>query len=57
MLRTNTLSELVNEISHAEKGLKILEQIWIEVGPYNQNKVSEETLNELNKFFEFDDSE
>jgi hypothetical protein len=52
-----TFLELIQLFQRAEKAEELLQKIWIEVGPYNQEKLSGETLRKLNDWFEFDDSE
>jgi hypothetical protein len=54
------LSGIDDNMRHEQKiidGLSLLEKVWRDVGPYNRDKVSEDTLRELRDYFEFDDSE
>ena len=52
-----SLQDLIKLLQRAEKAEELLHEIWLDVGPYNEKKLSRETLNKLNRWFDFDDSE
>jgi len=45
------------EFNTAKDAYSLLEMIFIEIGPYRDGKVSDETWYKVRKFFHFDDSE
>lgn len=51
------LAKLLAEIARLNEGYELLEKIWLEVGPYQQDKVTPETWRKVNDYFHFDDSE
>jgi len=56
----NEMTELEKvqcEILDLQKAKEILEKIYLEIGGYGADKLTPETLRELNKYFKFDDSE
>lgn len=52
-----SLDAVLHDIKKLQEAYKILEKIYIDIGPYSRNEVSRETLLSMNNFFEFDDSE
>lgn len=50
------LEKFITEIKHLREAKELLEEIWVEVGPYS-NKLNNETMIKLQKYFDFDDSE
>lgn len=51
------LEKFLDEFEHLKEARELLEKVYIEIGPYNDGGLSEETLMRLRAFFEFDDSE
>ena len=51
------LQELLKEIENLEHARKLLDKIWMDIGPYDQGKITDDTWRELRKFYDFDDSE
>lgn len=39
------------------QALELLHTVWLELGAYDTGELTEQTLNQLNDFFDFDDSE
>lgn len=56
-IETDTLDNLVGEIKSLKEAKEILKSIYLDVGPYGSYKVSQEALDNMNKYFRFDDSE
>lgn len=48
---------LVAHVGRGEEAVKLLEAVYVEMGPYRQDKVSDETWRKVCDFFGFDDSE
>ena len=53
----SVLAKLLEEIERLQKAERILTQVWIEMGAYDQGKLSNETWFALRDFFKFNDSE
>ena len=51
------LKTLLEQIEDLQTAKELLEKVWVEVGPYNHDKLSDKTMSELQKYFKFDDSE
>ena len=51
------LSEEQDHTQRIMDGLHLLEEVWVEIGPYNRGPISEELLRKFRDYFEFDDSE
>jgi hypothetical protein len=51
------LDKLLEEIARLKEANELLDKVWTEVGPYNNEKISDKTMRELQRFFNFDDSE
>jgi hypothetical protein len=54
------LGLFVDGITHNEEGIYLLERLWNQIGPYDEKGVLKDDpklLEDLRKFFEFDDSE
>lgn len=52
--RIYKLSEDLNDLLKARA---LLEQVYIEIGPYKDGAVSDETWRKVRDYFKFDDSE
>lgn len=50
------LQDFIEQLSTVSEGLDLLEQIYMELGPYT-NVLSSPLVTRLHKFFKFDDSE
>lgn len=50
------LDKLLEEIQHLKDAKELLERVWAELGPYTDH-LTDRTRIELQKFFNFDDSE
>ncbi len=53
---TPNIGKLLEELYKLQEAHKLLEEVWLELGPYTE-KLSDELSNKLNRFFKFDDSE
>jgi hypothetical protein len=52
------LDKLLEEIARLKAGNELLDKVWTELGPYDDgSKLSDRTRMELQRFFNFDDSE
>lgn len=52
----NIVRALLDELERAEKSKKLLEEIWLELGPYT-DKLPPELLSRMQDYFGFNDSE
>jgi len=52
-----TLETFLEEIMDLKEAKELLEQLFIELGPYQNGKISQNTWLEICNYFEFDDSE
>ena len=50
------LDKLLEEIQHLKAAKELLEKVWNELGPYT-DRLTDRTRIELQRFFNFDDSE
>jgi hypothetical protein len=50
-------SMLKEHVDSGERAKELLLKVWLDIGPYGHDKVSEETLREVNNYLNFDDSE
>lgn len=48
---------LKDHVDRGEEALKLLESVYVEIGPYKRDEVKDETWNKVRDFFGFDDSE
>lgn len=53
--RIENLQEQINELEQSIKCEKLLEAIWIELGPYTPY-LSQDIKTQLQNYFDFDDS-
>lgn len=51
------LKELVQEVTELEEARELLQAVFLERGPYQQNPVSAETWAKVAAYFKFDDGE
>ena len=51
------ITNMQKEMEELLEAYDILEQVWLNIGPYNDGKVSNETLRRINNLMKFDDSE
>lgn len=51
----DNIDNLLEEIKSMRTAVELLESLWIELGPYRANKISEETWDKVRSFFDFDD--
>lgn len=51
------LEQLLKEIEDLREAKAILESVWVDIGPFHTNPVSDKTQDDINKYFGFDDSE
>lgn len=56
-MNNSILQELIEEINHLIEAKKLLERVYLEVGPYGDGKIERETRHKINDYFNFDDSE
>lgn len=52
-----TWAALVAHVGRGEEAIELLESIFHEVGPYQQDQIAPETWSKVRDFFGFDDSE
>lgn len=53
----NTRDQIRQMLDQADSAEKLLEQLWLDLGPYGGGKIKIETVIKLQKHFNFDDSE
>lgn len=51
------IDEFLAEISKLQDAAKLLEDIYSQVGPYNNGTIDDKTISKMQKYFNFDDSE
>ena len=51
------MDEFLEEIADLEKAKALLEQVFIDMGPYSHDTVKKETWRDVCSYFNFDDSE
>lgn len=51
------LEAIVKDLERAKEAVAVLENVWGEIGPYGEGKMSETTRHMMQRFFKFDDSE
>jgi hypothetical protein len=51
------IDELLEELGRLKKAQAILEQVHLEYGPYGNGQISWKTIQLMNDYFHFDDSE
>lgn len=49
--------KLVSHVGRGEEAVELVKQLFSEIGPYRQDKPSEETWHKVCRFVEYDDSE
>ena len=57
MTKTSKLDEFIDEIFELKKSHELLEDIFREVGPYQDREISRQLWEKVRKHFDFDDSE
>lgn len=57
MIEFPSLEKTLEEISKLKTAHELLFNVWLDVGPYKDRKVSEETWDKVRNYFKFDDSE
>lgn len=55
--KKSMFDELAEEIADLRAAKALLEEVWDEVGPYNNGPIPDTTLAKMQKYFHFDDSE
>ena len=48
---------LMEEIERARRGAELLQEIWLAVGAYQRHQIPNKTMEKMQRFFDFDDSE
>ena len=56
-MNIDRINSLIDDIERLKAGYKLLEDIYLEVGPYESKKIPEELCYKMREFFGFDDSE
>jgi hypothetical protein len=51
------ITNLSNDLDTLINAQKLLERVYLEIGPYKRDQVSDRTWDEVRNYFEFDDSE
>jgi len=51
------LKEIADGINDAVNAEILLTEIWTDIGPYRDGQISDQTLQKLNKWMDFNDSE
>lgn len=57
MINFETLEKTLEEINKLQEAYMLLEQVYLEHGPYGVDPISDELRYKINDFFGFDDSE
>lgn len=52
-----TWDALTSHVKTGEEALKLLEAVYLELGPYRNREITEKTWDKVRNFFGFDDSE
>ena len=56
IMNFETVDKFTNDLDLLKEGYKLLEVVYLDVGPYFDKPISKETQGKLNTFFKFDDS-
>lgn len=56
-MKHSTITKFLEEIESLQQAKDLLEKVYLEIGPYNRDKISEELNRKINDYFGFDDSE
>lgn len=56
-IKIPTIEKLKAEVERLERAAELLEQVYVEVGPYQNGKILDKTWCSIRDFFGFDDSE
>lgn len=51
------LNDFIEEVQHLQEAKKLLEQVFLEIGPYGNGQISSELRWKINDYMQFDDSE
>ena len=51
------LEKLLKEIEDLKKAKELLNKVWIEMGPYRDGDIDDETWSKISEYMFFDDSE
>jgi hypothetical protein len=51
------IEKLLAEVGTAKKAMELLQRVYLELGPYRDGKIEDQTWNKVRDFFDFDDSE
>jgi hypothetical protein len=49
--------KLSRHVTRGEEAIKLLEQVFIDIGPYRSESVKDKTWQQVCRFFDFDDNE
>jgi len=55
--KIETINKLMDELDTLRSGCRLLEDVYLEYGPYGDGEISDELRRKINNFFKFDDSE
>lgn len=56
-MQSDIIDKLIGEINRLQKGYELLQQVYLEVGGYGEEPMTDELRYKINNFFGFDDSE
>jgi hypothetical protein len=56
-MQMDTIDKLLGDIGRLQEGYKLLEEVYLEHGPYGQDPIPDDLRYKINNFFGFDDSE
>lgn len=52
-----TICSLLTEIDEFQKARELLDKVYLEIGPYQEGKLTKETWYRVRDYFKFNDSE
>jgi hypothetical protein len=56
-MKESVLDKVLDEINELKLAKEILTEVYIDIGPYQDREVKDETWTRVRNFFNFDDSE
>jgi len=57
MRPTSTIDALLQEIQDLREARDLLDTIWVDLGPYRTGTIPDAVWSNVQRYFEFDDSE
>lgn len=56
-MQMDTIDKFLDDIHRLQEGYKLLEEVYLEHGPYGVDPIPDKLRYKINDFFGFDDSE